>query len=113
MAVASQQELVERVWARDATVWTGSDEDRWLGWLDEPKRMQERIGDLRRFAAEARAEFETFVLLGMRGSRLAPEDLKRTFGAEDLHLLHTTHPGMILHSPELPQLPKTLFHSAS
>ena len=31
MAVASQQELVERVWARDVTVWTGSDKDRWLG----------------------------------------------------------------------------------
>ena len=59
MTVTTQQELVERIWARDATVWTGADEDKWLGWLDEPKRMQERIGDLQRFAAEARAEFET------------------------------------------------------
>jgi glucose-6-phosphate isomerase/transaldolase/glucose-6-phosphate isomerase len=44
MAVASRQELVERVWARDASVWTGAGEEKWLGWLDEPKRMQERIG---------------------------------------------------------------------
>ena len=73
MAVASQQELVERVWGRDATVWTGADEDKWLGWLDEPKRMQERIGELREFADESRARFDTFVLLGMGGSSLAPE----------------------------------------
>jgi transaldolase/glucose-6-phosphate isomerase len=113
MAVASQQELVERIWARDTTVWSGADEDKWLGWLDEPKRMQERIGDLQRFAEEARAEFETFVLLGMGGSSLAPEVLKRTFGAEGIHVLDTTHPAMIRHSLELLDLPKTLFISAS
>ena len=53
-AVATQQELVERIWARDATVWTGADEDKWLGWLDEPKRMRERAGEIAEFAAEAR-----------------------------------------------------------
>ena len=42
MTVATQQKLVERIWARDPTVWTGADEDKWLGWLDEPVRMQER-----------------------------------------------------------------------
>ena len=45
MTVATQQKLVERIWARDATVWTGADEDKWLGWLDEPIRMQERAGE--------------------------------------------------------------------
>jgi len=113
MAVASQQELVERVWARDATVWTGSDEDKWLGWLDEPKRMQERIGDLLRFAEEVRVEFETFVLLGMGGSSLAPEVLKRTFGAKGIHVLDTTHPAMIRHAGDLVDFAKTMFVSAS
>ena len=37
MSVATQQKLVERIWARDATVWTGADEGKWLGWLDEPQ----------------------------------------------------------------------------
>jgi glucose-6-phosphate isomerase len=109
MAVASQQDLVERIWSRDATVWTGADEDKWLGWLDEPKRMQERIGELERFATEARAEFTTFVLLGMGGSSLAPEVLKRTFGARGFHVLDTTHPAMIRHSLEFLDLPKTMF----
>jgi glucose-6-phosphate isomerase len=109
MAVASQQELVERIWSRDATVWTGADEDKWLGWLDEPKRMQERIGELGNFAAEARSEFTTFVLLGMGGSSLAPEVLKRTFGAKGFHVLDTTHPAMIRHSLEFLDLEETMF----
>ena len=34
-----RRELVARIWSRDPTVWTGKDEARWLGWLDEPFRM--------------------------------------------------------------------------
>ena len=113
MIVASQQDLVERIWGRDSTLWTGEDEDKWLGWLDEPKRMEERIGELRDFATEARAEFTTFVLLGMGGSSLAPEVLKRTFGAKGIHVLDTTHPVMIRHATELLDLDKTMFISAS
>jgi hypothetical protein len=109
VAVTSQHELVERIWSRDATVWTGTDEDRWLGWLDEPKRMQERSGELREFAEGARAQFETFVLLGMGGSSLAPEVLKGTFGAKGLHVLDTTHPAMIRHAEELLDLERTMF----
>jgi transaldolase/glucose-6-phosphate isomerase len=109
VAVASQQELVERIWSRDATVWTGADEDKWLGWLDEPKRMQERIGELQEFAADVRTRFETYVLLGMGGSSLAPEVLKRTFGAKNLHVLDTTHPSMLRHAEEFLDLEKTMF----
>jgi glucose-6-phosphate isomerase len=109
MAVASRQELVERVWARDASVWTGAGEEKWLGWLDEPKRMQERIGELRTFADEARTRFETFVLLGMGGSSLAPEVMKRSFGVHGLHVLDTTHPAMLRHAAEFLDLRKTMF----
>jgi transaldolase / glucose-6-phosphate isomerase len=109
MAIASQQELVERIWARDATVWTGTDEDRWLGWLDEPKRMLERADEIAAFAQEARTKFETFVLLGMGGSSLAPEVLKRTFGVKGLHVLDTTHPAMIRHAERSLDLDRTMF----
>jgi transaldolase / glucose-6-phosphate isomerase len=109
VAVASQQELVERIWARDSTVWTGADEDRWLGWLDEPKRIQERLDDIQRFAEEARAASTTFVLLGMGGSSLAPEVLKRTFAAKNLHVLDTTHPAMIRHAEESIDVEETMF----
>ena len=109
MTVATQQELVERIWARDATVWTGMDEDKWLGWLDEPKRMRERAGEIAEFAGGARQTFETFVLLGMGGSSLAPEVLKQTFGAKELHVLDTTHPAMIRHAEKSLDLSKTMF----
>src|SRR2546430_342553 len=35
-------ELVERIWERDPTVWTGRDEAQWLGWLDRPPRPRGR-----------------------------------------------------------------------
>jgi transaldolase / glucose-6-phosphate isomerase len=88
-------ELVERIWARDVALWTGSDDNRWLGWLDEPARMSERLPDVLAFAEEARAAYDTTVLLGMGGSSLAPEVLRRTFGVEGFHVLDTTHPAAV------------------
>jgi len=53
-------ELVQRIWARDPTVWTGGDEAQWLGWLDEPLRMWERIEELETFAESAVGAFESW-----------------------------------------------------
>jgi transaldolase/glucose-6-phosphate isomerase len=105
---------VDRIWSRDPTVWTGSDEAQWLGWLDEPARMRERLSDLERFAEGVRADgLTTVVLLGMGGSSLAPEVLKRTYGIRGFHVLDTTHPGMIRHSDELLDYEHALFVAAS
>jgi Phosphoglucose isomerase len=109
MSVTTAHELVDRIWPRDPTVWTDAGEEKWLGWLDEPKRMQERIGELSAFAGEARTRFDTFVLLGMGGSSLAPEVLKRTFGVKNLLVLDTTHPAMLRHTAEFLDLQKTMF----
>jgi transaldolase/glucose-6-phosphate isomerase len=113
VSVVAQQQLVERIWSRDPTVWTDSGEEKWLGWLDEPKRMQERVGELRDFAEAARTRFEMFVVLGMGGSSLAPEVIKRTFGAETFHVLDTTHPQAIRTLEAQLDLARTLFISAS
>ena len=105
--------IVDRIWERDPTVWTGADEAKWLGWLDEPRRMRERVGDLVAFAGEVAADgLDTFVLLGMGGSSLAPEVLKRTFGADALHVLDTTHPAAIRDLEARIELDRTLFVSA-
>ncbi len=106
-------ELVERIWARDAGVWTGGDEGRWLGWLEEPARMSARVDELERLAAEADAAFDSVVLLGMGGSSLAPEVLRRTFADERLRVLDTTHPRAIRALEERLDLERTLFLSAS
>ena len=89
-------ELIDRIWERDPTTWTGRDEAKWLGWLDEPRRMRERVGELSAFADEVADDgLDAIVLLGMGGSSLAPEVLRRTFRVESFHVLDTTHPRAI------------------
>jgi transaldolase/glucose-6-phosphate isomerase len=112
MAVAT--ELVNRVWARDVGVWTGADEDRWLGWLDEPARIRERVPGLEAFAQEVvEAGYQDVVLAGMGGSSLAPEVIRRTFGSETFHVLDTTHPNAIRALEGRLDLERTLFLVAS
>jgi transaldolase/glucose-6-phosphate isomerase len=112
VATLDTAELVERIWARDASVWTGRNEGRWLGWLDEPLRMLERVPELREFAEEASA-FEDVVLLGMGGSSLAPEVVRRTFRTERFHVLDTTHPAAVRRLGDSLDLGRTLFLVAS
>jgi glucose-6-phosphate isomerase len=102
-------ELVDRIWARDSTVWTGSDERSWLGWLDEPARMLERIDELEALDRD----FDAFVLLGMGGSSLAPEVIRRTFAFDRLHVLDTTHPNAVRRIEQNVNLERTLFIAAS
>src|SRR6266404_3411628 len=112
--MTERTDLIDRIWERDPTVWTGADEAKWLGWLDEPRRMRERVADLRTFADGVAADgLDTVVLLGMGGSSLAPEVLGRTFSANALHVLDTTHPNAIRELEERIDLGRTLFVSAS
>jgi glucose-6-phosphate isomerase len=104
-------ELVERIWQRDPSVWTGGDEAHWLGWLDEPPRMRERLHELAEFAAAV--DFDEVVLLGMGGSSLAPEVMRRLFGVERFHVLDTTHPTAIRRLQDSLDLERTLFVAAS
>jgi transaldolase / glucose-6-phosphate isomerase len=101
------EDLVERIWARDPSVWTGGDEANWLGWLDEPIRMLERVDDLYEFASTA--DYDTVVLLGMGGSSLAPEVMRRLFAVDVFHVLDTTHPTAIRRLEEQLDLERTLF----
>ena len=90
-----QSDLVERIWERDSTVWTGSGESQWLGWLDEPVHARERLADFGEVAERALEGVDDVLLLGMGGSSLAPEVLRRTFGCERFHVLDTTHPAAV------------------
>jgi len=111
--VISTTEIVERIWARDASLWTGADEGQWLGWLDEPWRMQEDIDLLLQFADSVVDRVDAVVLLGMGGSSLAPEVIKQTFRQETFHVLDTTHPKAIRALESQLDLTRTLFVSAS
>ena len=91
---------VKRLWARDASLWTGADEASWLGWLGVAGDQLARMSVLRELAAEARAEgFTHTLVLGMGGSSLCPEVLKMTFGRipghPELFVLDSTDPAQI------------------
>jgi Phosphoglucose isomerase len=106
----NRAELIDRIWERDPTTWTGADEAKWLGWLDEPRRMRERVAELTVFADEVAEEgLDAVVLLGMGGSSLAPEVLRRTFRVSSFHVLDTTHPQAIRDLEERIDLAHTLF----
>ncbi len=105
---------VRRVWARDKTVWTDTDEDRWLGWLDVLDRQESDLDRYRAFADEVRREgFTDAVLLGMGGSSLGPEVLAETFGSRPgfprLHILDSTDPAQVRAVETAVELAKTLF----
>lgn len=101
--------LVERIWAYDTSVWSGADEDRWLGWLDVVTRIRPKVGELNAFAEAASDQFDDVVLLGMGGSSLAPEVLRRAVGSESFHVLDTTHPQAIRRLEGSLDLERTLF----
>jgi transaldolase/glucose-6-phosphate isomerase len=109
----NRDDLIERIWERDPTVWTGHDEAQWLGWLDEPLHIQEQLDDMRRLAESLHDAVDDVVLCGMGGSSLAPEVLRRTFGADRFHVLDTTHPRAIRALEEQLELGRTLFVSSS
>jgi transaldolase/glucose-6-phosphate isomerase len=109
---------VRRLWAGDATVWTGTDEDKWGGWLDI---VQAELADLDRltdFAKDVKAQgFTELVLLGMGGSSLGPEVLGQTFGPQAgwprFHMLDSTDPAQIRAIDQAIDLDKTLFMVSS
>src|SRR5690349_17162397 len=105
---------VRRLWQRDASLWTGTDEANWLGWLDITKEQIANLGSLRALADEVKREgFADILLLGMGGSSLCPEVLEKTFGRiagfPQLHVLDSTDPAQIKAVESQIDLARTLF----
>ena len=104
----------KRLWNRDATLWTGQDEARWLGWLDVVKQQLEEVARLKQFATEVRAAgFERVLLLGMGGSSLGAEVLASVFGHTAdfprLHILDSIDPMEVHRFASEIDLVRTLF----
>jgi hypothetical protein len=109
----NREGLIEGIWERDSTIWTGSDEAHWLGWLDEPLHIQEQLEEIVRFAENLHEGVDDVVLCGMGGSSLAPEVLRRSFDVDWFHVLDTTHPRAIRALEESLDLERTFFVSSS
>jgi transaldolase/glucose-6-phosphate isomerase len=114
LAALESERLVERIWTKDATVWTDSDEAKWLGWLTV---AQEELADLNTYKNLKKdideAGFEDILLMGMGGSSLCPEMLALTFGKASFHILDSTVPSQVKAIEEKLDLAKTLFIVAS
>ena len=108
------QANVRRLWARDASLWSGKDEAQWLGWLgitnDQLAHLQ-RLLSVRE--AVKTAGFADVLLLGMGGSSLGPEVIRTTFGRIDgfpeLHVLDSTDPAQVKAFERAVDLKNTLF----
>ncbi len=103
-----------RLWARDASLWTGGDEAEWLGWLGITEDQEGCLAPLQALAEEVKnAGFTHVLLLGMGGSSLCPEVLAMTFGELEgypaLHVLDSTDPAQVKATEDKIDLAHTLF----
>ncbi|HSK92840.1 MAG TPA: transaldolase [Candidatus Angelobacter sp.] len=109
------ERVAERLWAKDGSLWAASGKAAeeiaaWLGWLDLPAAMSERVSELEHLARDVREDgYTRAAVLGMGGSSLAPELFARVFGwaggAEgsgaasvdglELRILDSTHPDAV------------------
>jgi glucose-6-phosphate isomerase len=105
---------MQRLWQRDAALWTGSDEAGWLGWLDIVEEQIAQHDQLQKIAKEVQQRgFQHVLLLGMGGSSLCPEVLRMTFGRSthfpNLHVLDSTDPAQVKAFEHQIDIQKTLF----
>ncbi len=104
---------IDRLWARDASLWTHQDESKWLGWLDIVERQQNDLEKFRAIAEDIRtAGFQFALLLGMGGSSLCPEVLAETFGQQEgfprLSIVDSTDPAQVRAVEQSVDLKKTV-----
>ena len=96
----AQGNRVQRLWGRDAALWTGADEGRRLGWLSTVDDQIALISHLKQAAESTRtAGFTHALLIGMGGTVLGVDALVRTLGKlpgfPELHLIDSTDPAQI------------------
>jgi len=114
MEVWRKEGRIRRLWAGDKSLWAGSDEDKWVGWLHI---VEQELADLDRLCALTeqvkKVGFTDVVLLGMGGSSLGPEVLGETFGRQTgwarFHMLDSTDPAQIRAIERSIDLGKALF----
>jgi transaldolase / glucose-6-phosphate isomerase len=114
---AQAEDVARRVWSHDESLWGGpgvAEIGNRLGWLTISDKMLEQAADLHAFADQARADgLEHAVLLGMGGSSLGPEVIRRSYGEVPdgvrLHVLDSTDPGAVLAVEREVDIDRTLF----
>jgi transaldolase/glucose-6-phosphate isomerase len=109
-----KNDKVRRLWALDASLWTKSDESKWLGWLGIVEQQIANVAKFKQLAEEVRGgNFTHMVLLGMGGSSLCVEVFDLTYGHISGHpkalVLDSTDPAQIRTLESKLNIAKTLF----
>ena len=118
-----EQQFIRRLWRKDLSLWKDDPQHQKiirnsLGWLTVAGTILENVEELKAFADRVRSEgFDHVVLLGMGGSSLCPEVLRRTFGRikgyPQLLVLDSTDPATVRSVEEAVDVSRTLFIVAS
>jgi glucose-6-phosphate isomerase len=108
------QNKLQRLWQKDASLWSNDDESQWLGWLDIVERQQKNLASFTDLSADIKnAGFESALLLGMGGSSLCPEVLALTFGRQkgfpQIQILDSTDPAEVRDRRQSINPEKTIF----
>jgi transaldolase / glucose-6-phosphate isomerase len=123
LASAEAEHWAHRIWNHDASLWKDDPAHQAiirnaLGWLPIAETMRSYAADLVGFADRVRGDgFEHVAVLGMGGSSLCPEVLRRSFGKREgypeLHVLDSTVPAAVAALESRVDVATTLFVVAS
>lgn len=118
MSSWTSHKMTQRLWDKDASLWTGQDENRWMGWLSEATLPRATLRELSLFQKEIFArQFTDIVVMGMGGSSLGPYVLDAMMpklpGYGQLHVLDSTDPYIIDQLTAKIRIKSTLFIVAS
>jgi transaldolase/glucose-6-phosphate isomerase len=122
IARAEKEKFVMRIWAKDASLWKSDAEhkkiiDNALGWLSVPDEVAPLLKNIREVLENARRGYEYVVVLGMGGSSLVSEVVRRVFGKREgypeLFVLDSTIPEAVSLLEARIDVEQTLFIVAS
>ncbi len=105
---------MKKLWSRDASIWTGADESKWLDWLNIINDQLAHIENLKKLSVDIKeAGFKYALLLGMGGSSLCPDVLRMTFpkvaGYPELLVLDSTDPQQVKAAEKAIDVKQTIF----
>ncbi len=116
MVSMRQGNAIPRIWQLDHTVWKQDPKEirERLGWLNVTDSITEQLSNLMDFARQVRDEgYTRVVLLGMGGSSLGAEVLRKSFGKQadypGLMVLDSTVPASVRRVEESVNMKKCLF----